>query len=84
MKFAIAVSSFNKEVTNGLLSGAKTYLSGKKAEFDVFEVPGAFELPLVAKKLASRKDYAGVICLGCVIKGDTIDRKSTRLNSSHT
>ena len=72
MKFAIVVSKFNPEVTEGLLAGATEYLTGKKAKVEVFQAPGAFELPLIAKKLAKKKKYAGVVCLGCVIKGDTM------------
>lgn len=75
MRFAIVVSKFNEEVTGGLLGGAKKYLAEKNvkvADSDVFYAPGAFELPLIAKKLAAKKKYAGVICLGCVIKGDTM------------
>jgi len=75
MRFAIVVSRFNPDVTNGLLTGAKKFLAGKKIKVtddDIFAAPGAFELPLIAKKLAAKKKYAGVICLGCVIKGDTM------------
>lgn len=75
MKFAIVVSRFNPEVTNGLLTGAVSYLAEKKIKCsakDIFYAPGAFELPLIAKKLAKKKKYNGVICLGCVIKGDTM------------
>lgn len=75
MRFAIAISRFNTDVTEGLLKGAIGYLKQKKITVrpeDIFWVPGAFELPLVAKKLAKQKNYHGVICLGCVIKGDTM------------
>ncbi len=75
MRFAIVVSQFNPEVTNGLLEGAKKFLTEKKvklAKDDIYSAPGAFELPLIAKKLAQKKKYSGVICLGCVIKGDTM------------
>lgn len=72
MRFAAVVSKFNPEVTQGLLKGAQRYLAEKKCKLDVFEAPGAFELPLIAKTLAKKKKYAGVICLGCVIKGDTM------------
>jgi len=75
MRFAIVVSRFNPDVTNGLLNGAKKFLAEKKikvSDSDVFAAPGAFELPLIAKKLAKKKKYNGVICLGCVIKGDTM------------
>jgi 6,7-dimethyl-8-ribityllumazine synthase len=72
MRFAAVVSKFNPEVTQGLLKGAQRYLAEKKCPLDVFEASGAFELPLLAKTLAKKKKYAGVICLGCVIKGDTM------------
>jgi len=75
MRFAILVSQFNPKVTGGLLSGAKKFLAEKKvkvSEADVFAAPGAFELPLIAKQLAKKRKYSGVICLGCVIKGDTM------------
>ncbi len=75
MRFAIVVSRFNEEVTGGLLRGALGYLKEKKAKTsaqDVYHAPGAFELPLIATKLAKQKKYDGVICLGCVIKGDTM------------
>jgi 6,7-dimethyl-8-ribityllumazine synthase len=72
VRFAIVVSQFNPEVTGGLLAGAKKFLDARKAKYDLFEAPGAFELPLIAKRLAAKKKYAGVICLGCVIKGDTM------------
>jgi len=72
--FAIVVSRFNPEVTQGLLSGAKEYLAEKKIQVhtdDLFDAPGAFEIPLIAQTLAKTGKYAGVIGLGCVIKGDT-------------
>jgi len=72
--FAILVSRFNTEVTSGLRNGAIEYLSEQGitvAEKDLYEAPGAFEIPLLAQKLARSKRYRGVICLGCVIKGDT-------------
>jgi 6,7-dimethyl-8-ribityllumazine synthase len=75
MRFAVVVSQFNPGVTSGLLEGAREFLLGKKIklrEGDIFSAPGAFELPLVAKRLAKKKIYSGVICLGCVIKGDTM------------
>lgn len=79
MKFAVVVSRFNPEVTEGLLSGALEYLHEKGVErnsVEIIRAPGAFEIPLIAKKLALKRDvsgklYDGVICLGAVIKGDT-------------
>lgn len=73
-RFAILVSQFNPEVTHGLLSGAVWYLAEMgihQDPEDIFAAPGAFEIPLLAQKLARTKRYQGVICLGCVIKGDT-------------
>ena len=73
-RFAIIVSRFNEEVTSGLLKGATQYLSEKKITqdpADIFFAPGAFELPLIAQRLARTRKYDGVIALGCVIKGDT-------------
>ncbi|HUP55934.1 MAG TPA: 6,7-dimethyl-8-ribityllumazine synthase, partial [Bdellovibrionota bacterium] len=74
MRFAIVVSQFNPEVTGGLLKGARAWLAEREvkvAEGDVVRAPGAFELPLIAQTLAKTGRYSGVICLGCVIKGDT-------------
>jgi 6,7-dimethyl-8-ribityllumazine synthase len=74
MKFAVIVSRFNEEITNGLLEGAKEYLFGKDLTSDSIEViyaPGAFEIPLLAQRLAKTGNYTGVVCLGAVIKGDT-------------
>ncbi len=74
MRFAVVVSRFNEEITGGLLRGTRAYLAEKGlalAETDLIWAPGAFEIPLIAQKLARTGRYAGVICLGCVIKGDT-------------
>jgi len=73
-RLAIAVSRFNTEVTSGLLRGARAHLAehgAPVAEADIIDAPGAFELPLIAQALARTGRYDGVICLGCVIKGDT-------------
>lgn len=73
-RFAAVVSAFNEGVTNGLLRGAKAYLAEHDITLDdahVFSAPGAFELPLIAEKLAKTKRFDGVITLGCVIKGET-------------
>lgn len=74
MRFAIVVSDFNKEICDGLLAGAKAYLEEKNISLpaeDIFYAPGAFEIPLFAKKIAAFKKYDGIIGLGCVIKGET-------------
>lgn len=84
-RIAIAISAFNPEVTTGLLSGARAYLAqhgAGVADDDVIEVPGAFELPLVAQALARSGRYDGVVCLGCVIKGDTAHFEFISLASS--
>ena len=74
LKVAIVVSRFNDFITGRLLEGAKDTLSRHEVEeeqIDVAYVPGAFEIPLVAKKLARKGDYDAVITLGCVIRGAT-------------
>ena len=71
-KIAILVSRFNEEITQGLKSGALSTLSEHQvSSVKVFDAPGAFEIPLLAQELARTKKFDGVICLGCVIKGDT-------------
>jgi 6,7-dimethyl-8-ribityllumazine synthase len=73
-KFAIVVSRFNDFITDKLVGGAVDALvrSGTlDKDIDVVKVPGAFEIPLVAHKLASRKKHDAVICLGAVIRGAT-------------
>lgn len=74
LKPAIVVSQFNAEVTSALKAGALEYLKEKGIEVPdshIFSAPGAFEIPLIAKMLAKSEKFSGVICLGCVIKGDT-------------
>jgi 6,7-dimethyl-8-ribityllumazine synthase len=72
LKFAIVVARFNSHITEKLLEGAVEALKkANAAEHKVFSVPGAFELPLAAKKLARRGGYDAVIALGAVIRGDT-------------
>ncbi|SGS03943.1 6,7-dimethyl-8-ribityllumazine synthase [Staphylococcus aureus] len=74
LKVAIVVSRFNDFITGRLLGGAKDTLirhDVNEDNIDVAYVPGAFEIPLVAKKLASSGNYDAVITLGCVIRGAT-------------
>ncbi len=74
LRFAAVVSRFNEFISSRLLGGAKDALirHGVPDEnLDVAWVPGAFEIPLVAKKLAQTGDYHGIICLGAVIRGAT-------------
>jgi 6,7-dimethyl-8-ribityllumazine synthase len=73
-KFAIVVSRFNSFISDKLLDGALDSLkrSGTQdTDIDVVRVPGAFEIPLIAKKLAGSQKYDAVICLGAVIRGAT-------------
>ncbi len=74
LKFAIVVSRFNDFITSKLLDGAKDALlrhGAKEDDIDVARVPGSFEIPLIAKKLASKGTYNAIICLGTVIRGAT-------------
>ena len=74
MKFAIIVARFNSFITDRLLAGAEDALkrSGAKAEdVEIVKVPGSWELPLVAKTLASGKRHDAIIALGAVIRGET-------------
>lgn len=70
LRIAVARSRFNDNVTSGLVAGAVEYLGETGAAFDVFESPGAFELPLIASHLLTI-GYDGVVALGAVIDGET-------------
>ncbi|MFH1639063.1 MAG: 6,7-dimethyl-8-ribityllumazine synthase [Chloroflexota bacterium] len=74
LKFALVASRFNEFITSKLIEGAKDALlrhGVDPQEIEVAWVPGAFEIPLIAKKLAETKRYDAVICLGAVIRGST-------------
>ena len=72
LRFAIIVARFNTAITERLLEGAQEALKKTGASTqEVFRVPGAFELPFAAKKLAGGGDFDAIIALGCVIRGDT-------------
>ena len=75
MKIVIIISQFNKEISNGLLNGAKTcYEKNNFTNNDllVYKVPGAFEIPSTVKQvLECRDDLDAIVTLGCVIKGET-------------
>ncbi len=85
-KVAIVVSAYNSDITYPLRDGAyKTLLEAGIQEKNIFivEAPGAFEIPLCAKKVIKEKKVLGVIAVGCVIRGDTdhyvfISGESTR------
>ncbi|NGM48787.1 6,7-dimethyl-8-ribityllumazine synthase [Caulobacter sp. 602-2] len=84
-RIAVVVSGFNPEVTGGLLRGALAELQeggAPVAEGDLIDAPGAFELPLLAQALVRTGRYDGVVCLGCVIKGDTAHFEFISLSAS--
>ena len=73
-RYAIVISRYNESVTSRLLSGAMETLASHGVADDAIDVawvPGAFEIPLVATRLAETSGYDGVICLGAVIRGET-------------
>lgn len=74
MKIAIIVSKFNSKFTDRLLKGAKKGLKEmgfRSGDFEIFEAPGAFEIPFIAQKLIDTKKFDGLIALGCILKGET-------------
>jgi 6,7-dimethyl-8-ribityllumazine synthase len=74
LRFAIVVSRFNSFITERLLAGAKDALArhgGDPDLVDVIKVPGAWEVPVAAGEVARQHRYDAVICLSCVIRGDT-------------
>jgi len=73
-KFALVVSRFNDFITDRLLSGALDALvrcGASDQDIEIVKVPGSFEIPLVAKKMAKTNRFDAVICLGAVIRGST-------------
>jgi len=73
-KFAIVVSRFNDFISERLVGGAVDALvrcGAKDDDIDLVKVPGAFEIPLIAKKMSQKKKFDAVICLGAVIRGAT-------------
>ncbi|WZL73508.1 6,7-dimethyl-8-ribityllumazine synthase [Clostridiaceae bacterium 35-E11] len=74
LKFAVIIGRFNEFIGGKLLTGALDGLKRhgvEEKDIEIIWVPGAFEIPLVAKKLAKSQKYDGVICLGAVIRGAT-------------
>lgn len=70
-RFALVVGRFYEELAARLVAGASAVLEEAGGEVDVFDVPGAFELPLAARYAAESGRYAGVVALGAVIRGET-------------
>lgn len=74
LRFGVVVSRFNEVVTNRLLEGALDclYRHGvEEKDIEVFWVPGSFEIPVTAKRIAKGGKFDAIICLGCLIRGDT-------------
>jgi 6,7-dimethyl-8-ribityllumazine synthase len=74
-RFAIVVANFNKEITDGLLRGACAAFADagvNEADVTIVRVPGAFEIPLAARHLSMTDRFDAIVCLGCLIKGDTM------------
>jgi 6,7-dimethyl-8-ribityllumazine synthase len=85
-RFAIVVSRWNEGVTRKLLDGAVDKLKEQGVADEVIDVawvPGAMEIPLVAKRLAGLRRYQAVICLGCVIRGETTHDQHINRSVSH-
>ena len=74
IKIAIVLSEFNSDITNELLQGALDLLDEnniQRSQLNIVKVPGAIEIPLIAKKKAKLNKYDAIICLGAVIQGET-------------
>jgi 6,7-dimethyl-8-ribityllumazine synthase len=72
LSLAIVVARFNEHITSKLLAGAQQAIEGYGVKHhEVFHVPGSFELPVVAKRLAQTGRYDAVICLGAVVRHET-------------
>jgi 6,7-dimethyl-8-ribityllumazine synthase len=74
MRFAIVVSRFNAFITERLLAGAMQalrQLGAKNEDMEIVRVPGAFEIPSISRTLAKTGKYHGIVCIGCLLRGDT-------------
>ncbi|MBM3798172.1 MAG: 6,7-dimethyl-8-ribityllumazine synthase [Acidobacteria bacterium] len=74
LKFAIVVARFNNFITDRLLAGALDALDrhgAPKSAIEIVRVPGSWEMPAVARALAEKRQFDGIICLGCVVRGET-------------
>ena len=70
-RYAIACGTFYRDLADKLIASARACFEEAGAEVEVFEVPGAYELPLAASYAAASGRFAGVACLGAVIRGET-------------
>ena len=85
-RFAIVVSRFNEEITEGLLQGARERLaeaSVPEENVTIIRVPGAFEIPITAQRLGESGEYDAIVCLGCLIKGETMHFEYIAEAASH-
>lgn len=85
-RFAIVVSRFNEEITEGLLQGARKRLADASVPDEnvtVVRVPGAFEIPIAGQRLGESGEYDAIICLGCLIKGETMHFEYIAEAASH-
>ena len=74
LRFGVVVSQFNSFITDRLLAGALDALEcagAAKEQIEIARVPGSFEIPLAAKKLAATGRFDSIICIGCVLRGET-------------
>lgn len=74
LRFGIIQSEFNDFVTDRLLAGALEAFSEAgigKQQLEIVEVPGSFELPIAAKKMAETRRFDAIVCIGCVLRGET-------------
>lgn len=74
LRFGVIVSRFNNFITDRLLQGAVDVLTragATRKDIDIVQVPGSFELPLAAKKLAQTNRYDALIAIGCILRGET-------------
>jgi 6,7-dimethyl-8-ribityllumazine synthase len=74
LRFGIVVSQFNSFITERLLAGALNALQSAgtaQKQIEIVRVPGSFEIPMVAKKLAESNRFDSIICVGCILRGET-------------
>ena len=74
LRFGIVVSKFNDFITDRLLAGAlEAFAEARvgKDQTEIVEVPGSFELPIAAKKMAATRRFDSLVCIGCVLRGET-------------
>lgn len=83
LRIAIVVSRFNEDVTKRLLRGAQEALQSHRVEdHDVYWVPGSLELPVTALALAEKGQHDAIVCLGCVVRGETFHFEVVAMQSA--